>query len=121
MSIFLQIHLLTIVPSLILGAVVLVRTKGSAAHKLLGRCWAICMIASCVSSFGILRDGFSWLHGLAAFTLLSIVRAVLAIRKGNVAAHKRAMIGSYLGSLIAFGFALAVPTRLLGRFLRTLF
>jgi uncharacterized membrane protein len=114
MKLWLYLHLFTILPCLLLAPAILFRKKGDSNHKTLGRTWAYLMIFSSALSFGIQSHGtFSWLHGLAAFTILSVMKGVLAARKGNFSAHKRSMIGAYVGSVIAFMFALS-PNRFLG-------
>lgn len=120
MNSFLIAHLVFIVPVLVLGPWILLQTKGDAKHRQLGRTWAAAMILSCIFAFGVKdRGGLSWLHGLAAFTIFSVARAVLAIRKKDIRTHQRSMIGAYIGSLIAFLFSLQ-PHRLIGSWLRSL-
>ncbi len=115
------LHLALIVPVLLLGPFILFRPKGDKLHKVLGRVWVICMLISCLLSFGITHDGgLSWLHGLAAFTIYSIIRGVLYIRAGNIKAHRSSMIGPYIGTVIAFIYALS-PERFLGSFFSHIF
>jgi len=60
------LHLGAAILSLVLGAVVLYRRKGTASHKALGRIWVGLMLVAALSSFWILeiRDGagFSVIH-----------------------------------------------------------
>ncbi|MFZ4715211.1 MAG: DUF2306 domain-containing protein [Bacteriovoracaceae bacterium] len=122
MKIWLWLHLITIIPVLIVGPFILFRRKGDKLHKVLGKMWAILMIVSCLFSFGIQSDGgLSWLHGLAAFTIFSVVRALIAIKRKDLKTHERAMRGSYVGACIAFIFAAAVPSRLIGGWLLKIF
>lgn len=76
------------------------------------------MVVTCVTSLFIHPDGFTWLHGLALFTLASVTIGIIAIRRGSVVAHRANMIGSYLGTLAAFGFAALIPQRLIQTTLR---
>jgi uncharacterized membrane protein len=122
MSIFLKLHLITIIPVLILGPLILLRKRGDKLHMISGRIWASLMILSCLLTFGITNNGrYSWLHGLAVFTMFQIVRAIRAVRRGDLRIHQRAMIGSYLGTLVAFIFAIAVPGRLLNTGIHKIF
>lgn len=100
---------------LVLGPVNLLRRRRDGAHCALGRAWAGAILITCVTSFGIHPHGFSWLHGLSVFTLVSVSAGVAAIRRGDVAAHRANMTGCYLGTLIAFGFAALAPNRLIAR------
>jgi uncharacterized membrane protein len=116
------IHLLSIVPALVIGAVVLFRRKGDAKHKLMGRLWVGLMVVAAISSFWIteIRDGFSPIHALSAYTLFSVTMGVWTIRAGGrtpkaINLHRDYMQSLYaLGLLIAGGFTF-LPNRLLGR------
>lgn len=108
------LHAVTASLSLLLGAFQLIRPKkGDRFHRMVGRTWVVCMYAVCLSSFFIqgVSDGFSWLHGLSLFTILTVSLGLYAAIKGNIAAHKANMIGSYFGSVGAFVGVVAVPTR----------
>lgn len=110
-------HIATIVPVLLMGPFILFREKGDKLHVFLGRIWAILMVTSCLASFGIHHaKSFSWLHGLAAWTIFCMLAGTYHIRKKNVSKHKKYMVGSYLGTIIAFIFALR-PGRLLNLWL----
>ena len=114
------IHLAAAILSLIVGALVLARTKGTRSHKMFGRLWVGLMVAVAISSFWILeiRDGagFSVIHLLSAWTLVSLALAVHFIRRGNVRAHKGFMIGTFLG-LAGAGLGALAPGRALYLFL----
>jgi uncharacterized membrane protein len=114
------IHLAAAILSLIVGALVLARTKGTRSHKMFGRLWVGLMLAVALSSFWILeiRDGagFSVIHLLSAWTLASLALAVYFIRRGNVRAHQGFMIGTFLG-LAGAGLGALAPGRALYLFL----
>src|SRR3954470_21724791 len=86
---------------LLLGAAVLLRRKGTASHKRLGRFWVAAMVGVALSSFWIFEirrgAGPSWIHVLSVWTLASLAAAVWFIRRGNVRAHKGFMVGTFLG------------------------
>lgn len=100
---------------LALGPVQLLRRRRDRAHRIIGVTWYVAMLTTCFSSFGIHPHGFSWLHGLAIFTIvtstLGVVGAVRHIRQ----LHRNNMIGSYLGTSVAFLFAAFMPNRLIAR------
>lgn len=114
------IHLAAAILSLIVGALVLARTKGTRSHKMFGRLWVGLMLAVAISSFWILEirggAGFSVIHLLSAWTLVSLALAVYFIRRGNVRAHKGFMIGTFLG-LAGAGLGALAPGRALYLFL----
>lgn len=112
-------HIAFALASVGLGTFVLSMRKGTPRHKLMGRIWVVMMTVVAVGSFSIrdLEDGgFSFIHGISAFTLCAMVYAVVMIRRGKRPAHLRAMIGCFIGSLVAGALALD-PNRLIGRFL----
>jgi uncharacterized membrane protein len=113
-------HMTTAASALLLGVVVLRRPKGTPIHKAMGRVWVAAMAATAISSFWILeiRDGagFSPIHILSVVTLVALARAIWAIRRGNVRAHKINMISAFAGTAIAGAFTL-LPGRVLGDFL----
>src|SRR5690625_322893 len=100
---------------LLLGPVNILRRQRDRAHRLIGYRWTAMMFVTCLSSFGIYRDGFSWLHGLSVFTLCSVTIGIVAVLRGNALAHRFNMTGSYLGTAVAFGFAAFMPGRALSR------
>lgn len=108
------IHAITASLSLLLGAFQLLRPKkGDRFHRMVGRTWVVCMYTVCSSSFFIhgVQTGFSWLHALSLFTIMTVSFGLYSAIKGNIPAHKANMIGSYFGSLGAFVGVIAVPTR----------
>ena len=96
----------------------LLRRKGTASHKRLGRIWVGLMAAVALSSFWIFEirrgAGPSLIHLLSVWTLVSLALAVYYIRRGNVRAHRGFMIGTFIGLVVAGAFAMA-PGRALYR------
>ena len=98
------------------GYLVLRRRKGDQRHRRLGRIWIATMYWVAGSSFGIqeLSPGhFSWIHGLSAWTIVSLTVAVWAARAGRVQTHRQFVVGSYLGLVGAGLAAMAFPVRLI--------
>ena len=100
--------------AVLLGACVLLRRKGDALHRLMGRVWVGLMLLTALSSFGIYRDHFSWIHGLSVFTLVMLALGVTAARQGRLRAHRNIMAGTYAWGLIVTGLFTLLPSRLLG-------
>ncbi|WP_295625565.1 DUF2306 domain-containing protein [uncultured Corynebacterium sp.] len=99
---------------LVLGPVNIFRPRRDQVHRMLGRTWVLLMYVNCGASFFFgLEDGFGFLHFLSIFTAVAVTVGVVHIRRGNVSAHRGCMVGSYIGTLIAFGFAALVPERLI--------
>jgi uncharacterized membrane protein len=113
MSVPLIIHLATVLPALPLGAYLLIRRKGDALHRLLGRTWAGMMVVTAISSFWLRSNGsLSLIHIFSVMTLISIPMSIMAIRRGDIAGHRRAVVGVYIGLVVAGAFAFS-PGRLL--------
>ena len=114
------IHLAAVVPAIAIGVVQLAARKGTRPHKLLGWVWVLSMAVVAISSFWIFEirkgTGFSVIHLLSAWTLISLACAVWFIRRGNVRAHKGFMLGTLLG-LAGAGLGALAPGRFLGRLL----
>lgn len=117
-SIWLALHLGSVVPALPLGAVVLFGRKGTVRHKRLGRVWAVLMLVGALSSFGLhsLLGHLSPIHLLSALTLFAIPYGVRSAMRGDVARHQRIMVRVYIG-LISAGLFAFVPGRLFGLWL----
>ena len=113
------IHLTAVIPAVVIGVVQLSAKKGTRPHKALGWIWVLAMTVAAVSSFWIANlskgGGFSVIHLLSAWVLAMLVCAIGSIRRGNVRAHKRFMVGTLLG-LFGAGIGALMP----GRFLNLL-
>lgn len=123
MSLLLLSHLLAALVALPLGGYQLFRpTKGDEQHVLLGRVWGGLMLWVAMTSYWIrdLREGqLSLLHILSTVTLVTVTLGVLQARRGNIAAHRGNMRGSWLGLCGAFIGAVAVPDRVIPTFVLT--
>ena len=73
------LHALAASLVLALGPVQILRRRRDRAHRILGRTCYAAMLVTCFSSFGIHPHGFSWLHGLALFTIVTSSLGVLAV------------------------------------------
>ena len=81
------LHTVASLVALAVGAVVLVRPKGTPVHKLRGRIYVLAMIATCLTSFAIYRRGVFW------FPHWSGVAALVLIAGGFAFAHCKAPRG----------------------------
>ncbi|WP_184716145.1 DUF2306 domain-containing protein [Caulobacter sp.] len=111
-----QVHLTAALTALVIGAVLMLRVKGTTLHKLLGWTWVIAMGTTAVSSLFIqtINPGhFSFIHLLSGWTIVGLPGAVYAIKRGKVAAHRRAMTGMFVGGLLIAGAFTFLPGRLL--------
>ena len=117
-------HLATIVPAFAIGTYLLVRRKGTAHHRQLGRIYMGLMAVTAIITLFMpaevgsrFLDHFGWIHILSIVTFVTVPTAFYAARHHKVEMHKWNMISLYIGGLlIAGGFALA-PGRLLNGWL----
>ena len=113
------LHLAAVLPAVLIGVAQLLMPKGTRTHKAFGWAWVAAMGLAAVSSFwifGINSGGrFSVIHLLSVFVLFNLAAAIWFIRRGNVGAHRKFMIGTLLGLFGAGAGALAP-----GRFLHQL-
>ena len=114
------VHLAAVLPAVAIGVTQLLMTKGTRLHKSLGWIWVLAMVVVAASSFWILeiRKGAGWsvIHLLSAWTLISLTCAIWFIRRGNVRAHKGFMVGTLLG-LAGAGIGALMPGRFLSQLL----
>ena len=105
-------HVVAALYVLVLGPLNIFRRRRDRTHRIIGYTWVSAMYFVCVSSFGIVTDGhFSWLHGLSAFTIITVTLGLVSAIRRNIVAHRANMIGSYIGIAIAFVFAATAPGR----------
>ena len=108
-----QIHIAAVLAALVVGMVMLVRRKGTPAHRLTGRLWVALMLVVAIGSFGIRSNGnLSWIHLLSVLTIVTTAIAVYLIRRGKVRAHQGFMLGTFAGLVIVGAFTL-MPGRLM--------
>lgn len=109
-------HALAAASAVALGASLLWNRKGHRAHRVGGWIWVGLMAAVAGVSFAIHGpDGFSWIHGLSVFTLITLVTGVAHARAHRVRAHRANMIALYVGALVITGLFTLMPGRLIGR------
>ena len=114
------IHLAALLPAIAIGVIQLAAPKGTRPHKILGWIWVLLMLIAVLSSFWIMElrkgAGFSVIHLLSVWVLIAMSCAIWFIRRGNVRAHKRFMVGTLIG-VAGAGLGALMP----GRFLSYLF
>jgi uncharacterized membrane protein len=115
------LHLFVILPCVILGAYLIFAKKGTNIHRQAGKVYMILMAFTGALTLFIpaqvghrVFNHFGLLHLLSLLTLWSVPKAWFAIKRGDVKAHKSAMIKLYIGGIIiAGGFAILAEGRYL--------
>lgn len=105
-----KIHLYAALAAVAIGAALMAARKGLRFHRTAGWVWVALAAAVAVSSMFItsLNHGrWSWLHLFTGWTAIVLPLAVIAIKRGSVARHRRLMMGLFYGGfavnlLIAF-------------------
>lgn len=108
-------HTLAAISALIVGATLLFRRKGTFNHRLFGWMWVVLMAVVAILSFGIQRNGLSWIHLLSVFTIVMLVVGIGNARRQRIIHHGKTMKGLYFGALIITGIFTLLPGRLIGQ------
>ncbi|WP_372426045.1 DUF2306 domain-containing protein [Salinarimonas chemoclinalis] len=112
-----QVHAFAAIAALLLGVFQLRRPKGGGGHRLVGWIWVSLMLIVAISSFGFVYDpliaGFSWIHGLSAFTVVMVTMGVVEARRQRVAAHRTTMIMLFWFALVLTGAFTLLPGRIM--------
>jgi len=118
------LHLATVVPAFIIGTYLLLRQKGTRAHKQLGRLYMLLMLLT--ASVALLMSArvgptllnhFGFIHLFSLMVLYSVPAAIVAARKNDIAAHRYNMVGVYVGGILIAGGLAFTPGRLLNTWL----
>lgn len=114
-----QIHIVTAIGAVVLGAAVLFGKKCTPHHKTLGRVFVMLMAITAISSFFIwtirMWSLFSPIHILSVMTLFGLWRAIGYARAHDIKAHKRTMRILFFGALLGAGLFTFLPGRLMHR------
>ena len=108
-------HAFAAMACMIAGAIQLWMTKGTQTHRILGWIWVILMAYVALTGLFIWEIRLFWLfspiHLLSLWLLYSLYRAVRDARAGNIRAHKRNMITTYILALLVTGLFTFLPGR----------
>jgi uncharacterized membrane protein len=112
-----KIHLVTVIPAFFIGTwLIFFSTKGARIHRALGVLYLALMSFTAITSLFIhvINPGhLSLIHLFVPMTLLGVTATIIALKRGNIAGHKRSMIGLYVGALLIAGGFTFVPGRLM--------
>ncbi|XHE12133.1 DUF2306 domain-containing protein [Agrobacterium deltaense] len=112
-----QLHVATVIPAAIIGAVVLSFPKGTLLHRLLGKVWVVLMVVTSFSTFFIhelnVFYGLSPIHLMSLFTIYGCLQSVYFARRGDIKRHMRIMQGVYLGGIVIAGGFTFLPGRIM--------
>lgn len=117
------LHLVTALSALVLGGIILSGRKGTWNHRTMGWTWVALMAGTTLAS-AFIRDfrlpnlwGYTPIHGFTLYVAVMLPLAVTYARRGNLAAHRKAMRGIYFGGCVVAGIFTLLPGRFLGSLL----
>ena len=114
------LHLATVVPAFFIATYILIVRKGTPKHKLLGKIYVTLMLITAFVTLFMqavvgptFLNHFGFIHLLSLLVFVTVPRAIFAIRRGDVAAHKKHMVGLYIGALLIAGTLAMMPGRMM--------
>jgi uncharacterized membrane protein len=114
-----QVHAAAAIVALVLGIVQMVAIKGTSQHRSIGYVWLTAMMVVATSSFFIssmrIIGPFGPIHILSVLTFINTPRAIWAARKGNIKAHRNAMLQLFWIALVGAGLFTLLPNRIMGQ------
>ena len=114
-----QLHAFAAMAAFVLALVQFAAPKGTLPHRTLGWIWVALMTIVGMSAFFIheirLWGPWSPIHFLAIYALAGLTFAIRAARRHNVSAHKKHMIGIFVGGLLMAGAFTFLPGRIMHR------
>ena len=112
-----RVHAFAAMGAFLLGCIQLLAPKGTLPHRVVGWTWVGLMLAVALSAFFIhqirLWGAWSPIHLLAILTLVMLPLGVLRAHRHDVTAHRRTMLGLFLGGLVIAGIFTFVPGRIM--------
>ncbi|MDG1779733.1 MAG: DUF2306 domain-containing protein [Flavobacteriales bacterium] len=114
------VHLATVLPAVVLGALQFILKKGGPIHRKIGWVYMIFMMITAILTLfmkakvgSTLFNHFGWIHLFSILTIWTVPTAIIAVRKGNIKSHKRKMILLYVGAIVIAGAFTLMPGRYL--------
>jgi len=74
----------------------------------------LAMSFTALSSFfltGVNGSWYSFIHALSAWTLISLPLGIMAIRRRNIAQHRKTMTDMFVGAMLVAGLFTFLPYR----------
>lgn len=113
--VYLQLHVLFALVSVVLGAFVVLRSRRDRLHKISGYIWTVSMATVALSSFWIreyaLIGPFSPIHLLSVLTLWSLWAGIRHAVAGRITAHRTVFRNLYWYGLLVAGTFNFLPGR----------
>lgn len=132
MTPMIAVHLTAALGALVIGPVALWARRGHSQriatttqrprlHRAAGYAWVTLMLLTALSALFI-RDfrlpniaGYTPIHLVVPYTLGGLFLALRRLFRGDVAGHRKNMLGLYLGACVGAGLFTLLPQRFLGQ------
>ena len=115
-----QVHVATVVPAFAIGTYqIFFSRKGAPFHRALGFAYLGLMTVTAIAALfihAINPNGFlglSPIHLFVPLTLFGVVGALRGAWTHNIAMHRRAMLGVYIGGILIAGTLAFLPGRIM--------
>ena len=119
------IHLCAASSAFLIGPWVIWARRGAQQlprlHRALGYAWVTLMLMTALSAMFIRSDtlpniaGYTPIHLFVPYTLGGLYLAFRRLFQGDVAGHRKNMLGLYLGACVGAGIFTLLPSRYLGQ------
>ena len=118
-----KLHLVTVVPAFLIGTwLIFVSRKGTPVHRTFGAVYLVLMTVTAITTLFVHQlmpgspfFGLSPVHLLVPLTLFAVISALWAVRRHDIAGHRRAMLILYVGGMLIAGGLTFLPGRILHR------
>jgi uncharacterized membrane protein len=116
-----KVHVATVVPAFIIGTwQIFFSRKGAPFHRALGYLYLALMTVTSIAALFVHAlmpngpfFGFSPIHLLVPLTLFGVVAALRGAWTHNIAMHRGAMLGVYVGGILIAGTLAFLPHRIM--------
>lgn len=120
-SFAIKLHVVTVVPAFFLGTwLIFFSRKGAKLHRAIGYVYLALMTVTSIAALFVRTImpngpfwGFSPIHLFVPLTLSGVVGALYYARRHNIKAHRRSMLGVYIGGILIAGSFTLVPGRIM--------
>jgi len=113
-------HLATVIAALVLTPVMLLRRRGDAPHRALGKIWVAAMFLSAVITFWVHQSNpghFSVIHIISLYVLVAAPMVWWTAATRRLESHRRYVRGMVTGALLIAGVFTLPFGRMLGSWL----
>ena len=116
-----KLHVVTVVPAFLLGTwLIFFSRKGARYHRAIGYVYLSLMTITSIAALFVQTImpngpflGFSPIHLFIPLTLSGVVGALYYARRHNIRAHRRSMLGVYIGGILIAGSFTLLPGRIM--------